>query len=502
MTTPPITSVVAARSDNPYVGPRPFRRGERLHGRDREALGLADKLLGERIVLLHAPSGAGKTSLIQAMLVPAMEERGFQICARTVPGFSALRVNNPPPSTFPVRNRYVFSAVLGLLDGAAEDAKALADVTLAEALDRVREREGTAPYQFVVFDQLEEVLTLNPADREFQLAFFRQLGEALDDGRRWALLSMREDYMGGLDRFTPQLPTGLRSRYRLDFLEPDAALDAIQAPARERGVDFTDGAAAALVDDLRQVRVQGPCQEPTAIRGPYVEPVHLQVVCHRLWRVLRDRMGADFRSVVAEQIEPFRDIAGALGAYYADAVRETARRTGTDERLIRDWFENQLITAQHFRSQTLGGPAGEAAASAAALERLERRYLIRADVRAGTRWYELSHDRLVEPVLADNAAWRPRHLAEWQNRAEEWRRSGKDRSLLLTGDALRVARRAVSARQPNGSAAERNEQEFVEHSTKASAEQRFRLRANTTVVTLGAIILLQSVVIILLALRG
>jgi hypothetical protein len=493
---------VAARSDNPYVGPRPFRRGERLRGRDREALGLADKLLGERIVLLHSPSGAGKTSLIQAMLVPAMEERGFQICARTVPSFSALRVNNPPPSTFPVRNRYVFSAVLGLLDGAAESASALADVTLAEALDRMRERPQVEPYQFVIFDQLEEVLTLNPADWDLQTAFFRQLGEALEDDRRWALLSMREDYMGGLDRFTPQLPTGLRSRYRLDFLQKDAALEAIQGPARERGVDFTDEAAAALVDDLRKVRVQGPGQEPTEISGPYVEPVHLQVVCHRLWRTLRDRMGADLRSITAEQIQPFRDVAGALGAYYADAVRETARRTGTAERLIRDWFENQLITADHFRSQTVVGPAVDEAGSAAVLERLERRYLVRADMRAGTVWYELSHDRLVEPVLSDNAAWRRTHLADWQNRAEEWRRSGKDRSLLLTGDALRVARHAMSGRQANDAADERTEREFVELSAKANAEQRSRLRASRTVLALATVILVETVVILVLLVAG
>lgn len=502
MTTAPPTAQMATRSDNPYVGPRPFRRGERLRGRDREAMGLADKLLGERVVLLHSPSGAGKTSLIQAMLVPTMEERGFQICARIAPSFSALRVNNPPPSTFPVRNRYVFSAVLGLLDGVVKDANALADVTLAEALDRVHERPEAQPYQFLVFDQLEEVLTLNPADRDVQLEFFRQLGEALEDDHRWALLSMREDYMGGLDRFTPQLPTGLRSRYRLDFLEKEAALQAIQGPASERGVDFTDEAATALIDDLRKVRVQGPGQEPTESSGPYVEPVHLQVVCHRLWRSLHDRMGAELRAITPEQIQHFRDIAGALGAYYADAVREAARRTMTDERLIRDWFETQLITAQHFRSQTVVGPAGEAAASASVLERLERRYLVRADMRAGTLWYELSHDRLVEPVLSDNAAWRRRHLADWQNRAEEWRRSGKDRSLLLSGDALRVARRDVSRRANDPTAKEtaagRNEREFVELSTTAKADERFRLQTNRSVMLLATIIVVESIVILVL----
>jgi hypothetical protein len=123
-------------------------------------------------------------------------------------------------------------------------------------------------------------------------------------------------------------------------------------------------------------------------------------------------------------------------------------------------------------------------------------------MRAGTVWYELSHDRLVEPVLSDNAAWRRTHLADWQNRAEEWRRSGKDRSLLLTGDALRVARHAMSGRQANDAADERTEREFVELSAKANAEQRSRLRASRTVLALATVILVETVVILVLLVAG
>ena len=34
----------------------------------------------------------------------------------------------------------------------------------------------------------------------------------------------------------------------------------------------------------------------------------------------------------------------------------------------------------------------------AAIEELDRRHLIRAELRAGARWYELTHDRLIEPI--------------------------------------------------------------------------------------------------------
>ena len=60
---------------NPYVGPRSFQAGEALYGRDHEIRDLLGLLIAERIVLLHSPSGAGKTSLVQAALIPQLEER-------------------------------------------------------------------------------------------------------------------------------------------------------------------------------------------------------------------------------------------------------------------------------------------------------------------------------------------------------------------------------------------------------------------------------------------
>ena len=75
---------------NPYVGPRPFQYGEPLFGRDREAMELLDLLIAERIVLLYSPSGAGKTSLMQAALIPELEKEGFQV-------LPVMRVSLEPP---------------------------------------------------------------------------------------------------------------------------------------------------------------------------------------------------------------------------------------------------------------------------------------------------------------------------------------------------------------------------------------------------------------------
>src|SRR3990172_1222192 len=75
---------------NPYVGPRAFETGEQLHGREREARELLLFLISQRIVLLHSPSGAGKTSLIQAGLIPRLRDEGFYV-------LPVARVNLEPP---------------------------------------------------------------------------------------------------------------------------------------------------------------------------------------------------------------------------------------------------------------------------------------------------------------------------------------------------------------------------------------------------------------------
>ena len=88
------------------------------------------------------------------------------------------------------------------------------------------------------------------------------------------------------------------------------------------------------------------------------------------------------------------------------AALEAAERTGVPERAIRDWFEERLITPQRLRSQVLEGPEASGDAGYRVLGELLDAHLVRAETRRQATWYELAHDRLIEPVRRDNAAWR------------------------------------------------------------------------------------------------
>ncbi len=70
-------------SPTPYVGLRPFRRGDArlFYGRSREIYQLCCKLIHEssRLLLLDGYSGTGKSSLLQAGLIPRLEAQGWAI---------------------------------------------------------------------------------------------------------------------------------------------------------------------------------------------------------------------------------------------------------------------------------------------------------------------------------------------------------------------------------------------------------------------------------------
>src|SRR5512144_3396652 len=159
---------------------------------------------------------------------------------------------------------------------------------------------------------------------------------------------MREDYVAGLDPFLPVVPTRCRTGYRLDFLGVDAARQAIQRPAAAVGLTVSDEAAGRLVDDLRRVRVQRP-EGVVEELGPYVEPGQLQVVCRRLWQ----RLPPGTTSIEERDVDHVGDLDHALADYYQETLVTVARETGTSEPLIRDLFDNRLITKQGLRAQAL-----------------------------------------------------------------------------------------------------------------------------------------------------
>jgi hypothetical protein len=404
---------------NPYVGPRAFVENEPLYGRDREAADLRDMLLAERIVLLYSPSGAGKSSLLQVRLIPAMRDRGFTVR-------KLIRLNSPPPPGA-TANRYVISMMASLqLEGRPADVQNL-------TLDRYLDAEPNG--ELLVFDQFEEILTTDAVNIAAKRDFFEQVGHALRARGRWALFSMREDFVAALDPYLNYIPTRLSSTYRLGLLGYEASLKAIREPAAKVGVKFQDGAAEQIADDLRQVNVPQPDGSVAVQLGQFIEPVQLQVVCLRRWEDLPEGSTAIAKSEQAQIGST------ALADYYASTVARVASDSGTPERTIRDWFEHSLVTKIHTRGQVLmGSTETDGLENITVIGELEKAHLLNREERLGSKWLELAHDRLIEPVRSSNKGWRDSHLSPFQQEAEKWNQNGeRSPDRVLRGQALEQA---------------------------------------------------------------
>jgi hypothetical protein len=355
----------------PYVGPRPFQTGEALFGRDKETRDLLGLLRTERIVLLHSPSGAGKTSLIQAALVPGLRQKGFRI-------FKPLRVSENWPGA---AGR-----------GSENDSVLRVLQRLAEHGDR---------QELLIFDHFEEILTTTPNDPRGRHAFFDQVGAVLCATHRYAIFAIREEFVAGLDPYLPRIPRGLAARYRLDLLGAEAAKEAIVRPAASWGVTIEPDAAETLVNDLRKVRIQKADRSVELEDGPSVEPVQLQVVCLRLW----EKRGPSARITREDVANVVVSVNTALAGYYADKVRTIAQDTGVPERDIRDWCEQELITVGDTRDQISSDSARARKIDGKVMHALTDAYLVRAETRRAIIWYELAHDRLIEPIRENNRTW-------------------------------------------------------------------------------------------------
>ncbi len=136
-----------------------------------------------------------------------------------------------------------------------------------------------------------------------------------------------------------------------------------------------------------------------------------------------------------------------------------AANTGVSERSIREWFDRRLITPQGIRGQVLQAQGQSEGLDNRAIWPLIDAYLVRAEKRRGATWFELAHDRLIDPVRDDNAAWRAAHLSTLQRQADLWDSQGRPDGLLLRDAPLVEAEAWVAA---NGIALTPIEQDFLD----------------------------------------
>jgi len=424
-------------ASNPYAGPRPLRPGDGVYGRDAQVSEVLSLILVERVVVLYGKAGVGKTSMVDAGLIPQLETKDFAV-------YPGIRMTIAPHTgdVSPNSNPYVWSVLSALCHSIPSEKRfateELGRLTLIDGLNHLLPADRRA---VLVFDQFEEIISLDSNDDSRQSEFFRQLGIVLRNHRYYALFVVREDYFGSIQPFARLLPTGLGAQFRLMPLNPEEAVAAIREPARRRGVEFSPSAVQILVDGLRHVRIHTQDGALGSVVSAYIEPVTLQILCRELW----NQLPADVRTIDEKTVGSFDYLGSALARYYDDAIERTSRLTGVSEQVLRNWFDGDLITEDGLRTLIAQKDIESQGVPKSVVNSLIDSYLVREELRNDMIWVELASDRLVETVRASNTKWYAAHLFAVEQEARRWEQEGRPASLLLQGGALREAEEWVAS---------------------------------------------------------
>lgn len=386
---------------SPFVGPQPFPRymADRFFGRQHEADSLLHRIATERLILVYAPSGAGKSSLLNTLIAGHLDEAGHEVLLDA-------RVGGALPSNIrsaDIRNIYTFALVCGL----ERTTPPPTAVRLADYL-RARGRKPGTHSRTLILDQFEELFTHHPERFEHRRDFLLELVASLDaDPALRIVLAIRQEYLADVEALAAALPAHIPlKRFPLRRMTPEAAMDAIVQPAARYAVVAPE-VADAIVDQLSTIRVVGFDGVPVVTQGEFVEMVHLQIVCQRLWKTLP-------RGITRVELTHLEGSAGegrssddfvshALKDFYEQTIDEVVNSPITkahgaySKDLIRLGCM-KFITSASTRTMVPRANGRTGRLPDWIVEQLENHHLLREEERGGERWYELSHDNLVQMV--------------------------------------------------------------------------------------------------------
>jgi WD40 repeat protein len=367
LSSPTERNATPAAEGSPYRGLQAFdpEDQERFYGRDKLAAALAQSVDRKRLTLVSGASGAGKTSLLRAALIPELLELG--------------------------------SAVLFFSEYGAQTLRLIAEVLQAWP---------AWPPVVLILDQLERALLpdVSSSVRDGVVSLLLELGTERQ-GRR-VVAGIREDFLGPLLREVNhrRAPDPSSARDSAVLHEEDALITvgpmnreetraAMVRPLSGTGVRFEESLVATVL-------------LPELAESAGTIPTKLQIVCGRLYdearrhdrpvidRELYERLGGA-RRILATHLDEALSSSGYRGR------RELARAllksmTGGD---TRRWVD----LGDLWRAVTLLGQGGSGART---IDEVQLRSVLTRLIddrlvisRAGTpALYSLMHDQLVQAV--------------------------------------------------------------------------------------------------------
>jgi WD40 repeat protein len=450
------------RTKSPYPGLESFTEEDAaaFFGRDREIRLLIDRLKlktdrkSRQCVPVVGPSGSGKSSLVQAGLLPQLATKSgkWVIIPTIVPGSK------------PISNMARSIVASGVNSPFAEVARQLVEDTasLSEFLEEQRTKsKHRSPAILLVVDQAEELVTVSTdADRKQFLALIE--GALQSCPWLWIILVFRPEFLSQfLREDNAQL---FEQPVTIGPLSAQALYDVIERPAVQAGVKF---------------------EPPTLISRMVAETRTGEALPLLAWTLseLWDRLNKG--SVITEA--DYDEIGGVGGALIsrANSVAGSLVQSGHSyetilNTLLRFFF---LRGAAFTRRRLLRGSLNDE--EWGVVRTFVEARLLTTDVEDGTgeMVIQVAHEALIEywlPLkhLAESRMAEMESIVRLEQWAKEWIENDRADEYLLSGGRLRTA--LLWANAAGTEVAELpHVQEFLDRSTRADQVTARRLADST-----------------------
>ncbi|MGD9916013.1 MAG: TIR domain-containing protein [Rhizobiaceae bacterium] len=453
----------------PFVGLRSMREEDaaRFFGRDGEIRELVGSLRRHRLLAIVADSGAGKSSLAMAGLVPAYKGGAFADPAGRSPDKRVWHVVVMRPGDDPLEGMRRGLTEAAERMGVAPSERAalrtrLSFANLSESAYALRcDLPAGTTETLLVVDQFEELLTETPEHlRAPFIDFLMQLSALREPGGFRILLTVRADYFNlckpFADLYARLAAAADPATLRLKRISDEGLMEAVRKPlelAGYRKAEDTDRLANRTRRDLSD------------------RPGDLALAQMALYVVWRRRRAPD-----GTLIDAYTDVGGVTGALAQEAERvRTDKLTPAEAALLAPLFV-RLIRL---------GDTGGAIRRICLRDELDPPRLDLADklcsdefgrlLLAGDGTFDVCHEALITqwPWLQDELHRSAADLRDFEplmRRASAWKAAQEgDRPGHLATGVERAAFAALAARRPGWLSA--SEVAFVAASDRAHQEE-------------------------------
>jgi hypothetical protein len=302
----------------PYPGLRPFDEVEWpiFFGRERMVDAVVGDLIRRQFVAVHGDSGAGKSSLIRAGVLPRLRQEYAR-------GGLGWRTCIALPRGGPLRN---LARALAAIDGRADDVEHV--LNLRRALNQGRRAPAAlaelmlgdeGAHLCILLDQFEELFEFarqqGHAEAQLLTDFLVTMARTPPRGL-YVAVTMRSEFLGACARF-PGLAEAVNDRQYL--LPPMSTADLVRAICEPAAL--YDGVVDAAVADRLAADASGPDGLPLVQHALML--MHRAVGGQTPWRLTANQYPADGLPALLSQ--------------HADAVAANAA-SETADRLVEDVF--------------------------------------------------------------------------------------------------------------------------------------------------------------------